>query len=449
MQQKLVNSHKEAFGSWVCSNTSVQDLNANLSSIQNTDIYNHISTLTDKNVKEAMKYAYSNQTVNSTVNETLTSQSLEAVINALNELNQNQVVNFVATDSSNITNVNITLDATLAQSITSDYANFCSTKALAAIETVNNRASANSTDTSQGTSAETDNSASAASDAHAANDQSGGQSSDNKQSFRRRVIGTPYFPKISLIQKATLPRSKKESCGLLTFVDADTAVTNENMNIENQQITNIDQQITQEVYEDYDISQNFDIAMSAIVESVNRTKNENLSSSSVELINKANQNNEVNINFSGSHDISGITIDLSASGVQSINSFTIIGNILTSSMNAIQKGMILDILGLVAHQDVDSSTSSDADASSSSSMENTQEMDQKATTKTTNTVAIIIIVIIIIAVLLIMVFSSRDKDPVFNPHGGKNETSDYSDSDIASTPVETVDNVIESGEIKV
>lgn len=443
---------KESY-SWLCSDIQTKDIEANLNSFQNTDIYNHINTLTDKNIKQALQYAYSNQTVNSTINDTLTEQSLSSVVSTINKLVQQNTVNFVMTNSSEIKNITVNLDNNNVQKIVSDYKTWSSALAQAAIQKVTDRMSGNSSDISDGASASTDNSASSFAGASEDNKQSGDQEADSKEGYRRskkpiiyrRVVGEPYFPRRGLLVSiAEAAQKRKEACGgLFNFADSNYNSMNESLNSENQQITNIDQAITQNVYEDYDMSSNFDIALSSITESVNKTKTSNVTSSSVEALNEINSSNTANITIDGVTNVDGINISLTNEGAQSIQSFALVANVLVSELTTIEKGIVMDLLGLVAHQQIDSSTDASSDASSSSSMSSTQEIEQKEVSKKTNTVAIIILIVIIILIIFIACFASRDKDPVFDPHGGKSEKDDYDSSDVVDKPKEKVEVPVE------
>ena len=262
----------------------------------------------------------------------------------------------------------------------------------------------------------------------------------------RRVVGEPYFPRRGLlVSVAEAAQRRKEACGWFTGlgISSNVDTMKESLNAENQQITNIDQAITQEVYEDYDMSSNFDIALSSITESVNKTKTSNMTSSSVEALNEINSSNVANITFDNVTNVDGITISLTNEGAQSIQSFALVANVLVSELTSVEKGIVMDLLGLVAHQEIDSSTDANSDASSSSSMSSTQEIEQKEVSKQTNTIAIIVLIVIIILIIFIACFASRDKDPVFDPHGGKSEKDDYDSSDVVDPPKETVEVPVE------
>ena len=453
-----INTRIKESLSAVCSDVATKDIEASLKSLQDTEIYNHINSLTDKDIKEAMKYAYSNQTVNSTVNDTLTEQSITSVVETINKMSNQNTVNFVMTNSSDISNMNIVLENKGVQTIVAEYKTWTTTLAKNAIDKVTDRLSGNSSDISNGTTADTDNSAGSFADASSKNDQSGDQDAETKQSYSllriaqenhrrqtkpiitQRAVGEPYFPRRGLlVAVAEEAMRRREACGLFSGlgITSDVDVTKESLNADNQQTTNIDQAITQEVYEDYDLSQTFDIALSSITESVNKTKTSNISSTSIEAMNQMDNTNTVNINIDGVSNVDGIDIRLTNEGAQNIQSFNLVANVLSSQLTAVEKGVVLDLLGLVAHQDLDSSTSAESTASSTSSMESTQEISQKAVTKQTNTVAIIVLIVIIIAIILIACFASRDKDPVFDPHGGKAgkaEKSDYTYESSDSTP---------------
>lgn len=416
----MTTTERFAGYSWACKDTSVANNTANLDNIQKSQINNNIQTLLDKNMKEAMKYAYSNQIVNSVINEETSTSSLSSMIDAINQMEQTNTAKISITRSSDIKDISLDARNELSQAIVSAYMNKVNEWVKSATDTTNVSGSGSKSDVGNRGSAATDNGITSNTNMSSGNKQSGNQKTKANTFVS---YGETYFPESIITQALRL--MNKESCGgLISFVNRDSAVTNNNLNLNSQQLTNLDQNITTNCHENIDLSQNFDIAMSTIVENITRTNNTVVSDTKMELKNMAKQVNEFTLTITDSHDIYGLNINMSNEGQQSIYSLELVSNVLKASISNVTKGLILDILGLIARQDADSKTTTKTSSSNSTQMTNTQQMTQKASSKvSTGAVAVVIIIIVIVLVFALVFGGEREEDDLFNKHGTKEEKS--------------------------